>query len=172
MERALMLNGKVRISTVKQAESAARWKLSFNLFLGIFIPFHRSSILLLHLCNRRNFLGKPPPNFTGSCLLFRFNRRSGRHSFTQLYFNPSNRGVLVVEYKNDFLYPSVFTEASMLCSTIIIVIIIIIINVVFLLDLLDDTLTRKRRNSCSKELHIQNTSFPSSFLFKHRPKGE
>lgn len=32
-----------------------------------------------------------------------------------------------------------------LCSTIIIVIIIIIINVVFLLDLLDDTLTRKRR---------------------------
>lgn len=60
----------------------------------------------------------------------------------------------------------------MLCSAIIIVIIIIIINVVFLLDLLDDTLTRKRRNSCSKELHIQNSSFPSSFLFKHRPKGE
>lgn len=145
-----MLNGRLEFRLLNKPSllpGGSYLSIYFQEFSSLFIAPH---ILLLHLCNRRNFLWNPPPNFAGSCLLSRFNRRSGRHSFTQLYFNPSNRGVLVVEYKNDFLYPSVFTEASMLCcvvlcSTIIIVIIIIIINVVFLLDLLDDTLTRKRR---------------------------
>lgn len=140
-----MLNGRLEFRLLNKPSllpGGSYLSIYFKEFSSLFIAPH---ILLLHLCNRRNILWNPPHNFTGSCLLSRFNRRSGRHSFTQLYFNPSNRGVLVVEYKNDFLYPSVFTEASMLCSTIIIVIIIIIINVVFLLDLLDDTLTRKRR---------------------------